>query len=317
LKNRTLLSSVLSVAALFTLLINVSYANEVEFVKKTMSVLESEMAYIDEGEGLPVVFLHGNPTSSYLWRNIIPYVSSGYRAIAPDLIGMGDSGKPKLQYTYEDQAAYLHAFLDKLELKDAVLVVHDWGSALGFHYARTRPDRVAAIAFMEATLPPFYPIPSIEVMGPSAEFLKNVRTAGVGEEMVMKQNVLIDQFLRTSSQDKPLSEDILEEYNRYYPTEESRLPMLQWLREIPIAGAPASVHDIGIKNNEWIITSDIPKLLFYVTPGVLVGEPTIEYLKENAKNLVVVPLGPGGHFLQEIYPDDIGKGLSNWLSQIE
>ncbi len=314
-KNRTFLRGILT-AVLFTLILNIAVAGERTYDKKQKPILGHKMAYIDEGEGRPVVFLHGNPTSSYLWRDIIPFVAKNHRIIAPDLIGMGDSGKPDLKYTYADQATYLHALLDELDLKNAVLVVHDWGSALGFHYARIRPDRVSAIAFMEATLPPYFPIPSLEAMGPSAEFLKNVRTPGAGEKMIMEQNLLIDQFFRNSPHRKPLSDEVMAEYNRYYPTAESRRPILQWLREIPINHTPASVHDIGLKNNEWIITSNIPKLLFYVTPGALVGEPTVKYLKDHAKNLEMIHLGPGGHFIQEIYSDEIGKGLATWLTRI-
>jgi len=288
-------------------------ANEIEYDKKYKTILGQEIAYIDEGKGRPVVFLHGNPTSSYLWRDIIPYVSKNYRAIAPDLIGMGDSAKPDLKYTYADQAKYLHGFLDSLDLKDAIFVVHDWGSALGFHYARTRPERVSAIAFMEATLPPYYPIPSLEAMGPSAEFLKNVRTPGIGEKMVLKNNVLIDQFLRYSNQEKPLSDEVVSKYNSYFATNNSRHPLLQWLREIPINGYPANVHKLGIKNNKWILESNIPKLLFYVTPGVLVGETTVKYMQDNAKNIETIGLGPAGHFMQEVYADEIGKGLAEWL----
>ena len=305
---------------LMSLLINSAMAKDVQdekqYEKQYKSILGQKIAYIDEGKGRPVVFLHGNPTSSYLWRDIIPYVSKNYRAIAPDLIGMGDSAKPDIKYTYSEQAKYLHGFLDSLDLKDAIFVVHDWGSALGFHYARTHSERISAIAFMEATLPPYYPIPSLEAMGPSADFLKNVRTPGVGEEMVLKKNVLIDQFLRYGNPEKPLSDKVVAKYNSYFPTEKSRQPLLQWLREIPINGSPANVHELGIKNNKWIIESDIPKLLFYVTPGVLVGEATVKYIKENAKNDETIALGKAGHFVQEVYADEIGKGLADWLANI-
>ena len=290
--------------------------NEKPYEKQFQTIMGQNIAYIDEGKGRPVVFLHGNPTSSYLWRNIIPYVSENYRAIAPDLMGMGDSSKPDIKYTYDEQAKYLHDFLDSLDLKDAILVVHDWGSALGFHYARTRPERISAIAFMEATLPPYFPIPSLEAMGPSADFLKNVRTNGVGEEMIMKKNVLIDQFLRYSTPEKPMSDNVIAQYNSYFTNEKSRQPLLQWLREIPIGGTPANVHDIGLKNNKWIIESEIPKLLFYVTPGVLVPEATVKYMEENAKNIKTIGLGPAGHFMQEVYADEIGAGLAQWLETI-
>jgi len=298
------------------LLVNKASAEALQYEKIYKTILGQEIAYIDEGQGRPVVFLHGNPTSSYLWRNIIPYISKNYRAIAPDLIGMGDSAKPDIKYTYTEQAKYLHGFLDSLDLKNAILVVHDWGSALGFHYARTRSERISAIAFMEATLPPYYPIPSLEVMGPSAEFLKNVRTPGIGEEMILKNNVLIDQFLRFDSPENPLSDNVVAKYNSYFDTEKSRQPLLQWLREIPINGSPENVHELGIKNNKWIIESNIPKLMFYVTPGVLVGEATVKYMKENARNIETISLGSAGHFMQEVYSDEIGKGLADWLARI-
>ncbi len=312
-----LLKYLIASTLMFVAFINTTNADETPLKQKRKSILGQEIAYIDEGQGRPVVFLHGNPTSSYLWRNIIPYVSKDYRAIAPDLIGMGNSSKPNIQYNYDNQAKFLHAFLDSLDLKNAVLVIHDWGSALGFHYARTRPNRVTAIAFMEATLPPYYPISSLEAMGPSAEFLKNVRTPGVGETLILKQNILIDQFLKNDSPQGPMSEQVIAQYNSYYPTEQSRQPLLQWLREIPINGSPDNVHEIGLKNNTWILETDIPKLLFYVTPGVLVSEATVKYLKENSKNLDTILLGLGGHFMQETYSDEIGKGLMNWLVKLK
>lgn len=307
---------IISTVTMISLLVNGAMADDIQYGKKRKIILGQEIAYIDEGKGRPVVFLHGNPTSSYLWRNILPFLSKSHRVIAPDLIGMGDSAKPDIKYTYADQARYLHGFLDSLDLQDAVLVLHDWGSALGFHYARTHSDRISAMAFMEATLPPYYPIPSLEAMGPSADFLKNVRMPGVGEDMVLKKNVLIDQFLRFDNHEKPLSDEIIAKYNGYFSTEKSRQPLLQWLREIPINGSPADVHELGIKNNKWILESDIPKLLFYVTPGVLVTEATVDYMKENARNIETIALGSAGHFVQEAYPNEIGKGLADWLSKV-
>ncbi len=317
----TPLKGIVSTILLTAFFSNPALANEPEheklYKKQFQTILGQNIAYIDEGKGRPIVFLHGNPTSSYLWRNIIPYVSKNYRAITPDLIGMGDSSKPNIKYTYDEQAKYLHGFLDSLDLKDAILVVHDWGSALGFHYARTHSSRISAIAFMEATLPPYFPISSLEAMGPSADFLKNVRTKGVGEEMIMKKNVLIDQFLRYSNPENPMSDNVIAQYNSYFPNEKSRQPLLQWLREIPIGGAPSNVHEIGLKNNKWIIESEIQKLLFYVTPGVLVPEATVKYMEENAKNIKTIGLGPAGHFMQEVYADEIGKGLAEWLETID
>ncbi|MDJ0630018.1 MAG: haloalkane dehalogenase [Rhodobacter sp.] len=284
--------------------------------KATMSVLGSDMAYVDRGEGRPVVFLHGNPTSSYLWRNIIPYVTDAHRAIAPDMIGMGDSDKPDIGYTYQVHADYLFGLLDALELQDAVLVVHDWGSALGFHYARTRPERVAAVAFMEALVPPVLPFPSYEAMGPFEEMFRNFRTPGIGEAMILEQNFFIDQLLGQAMVATPLSDQVLAEYNRYYPTAESRLPALQWPREIPIGGEPAGSTAAVVANNAWLLESEIPKLLLYAEPGAIIPPQAAEWLAANVPNLEMHFVGVGVHFIQEDQPDAIGAKLAEWLLRV-
>lgn len=284
--------------------------------KSKMTVLGHEMAYIDEGEGRPVVFLHGNPASSYLWRNIIPHVSGSHRAIAPDLMGMGDSDKPAMRETYKESRAYLFAFLDSLDLEDAVLVIHDWGSCLGWEYARTRPERIAAVCMMEAMSPPFMPIPSYEALGPFEEFIRNINTPGVGEEMILNQNVFLEQFMRHGSPLGPLSDEIMAEYNRYYPTPESRQILLDWPREIPIAGEPEDVHAVVQANSDWLLTTTFPKLLFHVDPGAIINMETAAYLTENLKNVETVFLGKGSHFLQEEYPDEIGMQLADWLTRV-
>ncbi|MCV0424591.1 MAG: haloalkane dehalogenase [Roseibium sp.] len=283
--------------------------------KKTMEVLGQKIAYVDEGEGRPVVFLHGNPASSYLWRDIIPHVSGNHRVIAPDMIGMGDSDKPPLENTYADSVDYMFAFLDRLDLHDAVLVIHDWGSGIGWQYARTNPNRISAIAFMEAMTPPFIPFESLETLGETGEFLGAVKTPGVGEEMIMTQNVLIDQFMRFGSPNGQLSDEVIAEYNRYYQTPESRKILLDWVREIPIGGQPADVHDAAVANNTWILESDIPKLMFHVDPGAIIPMAQAEWLQDNLKNLETVFLGKGGHFIQEDYPDEVGQALADWLSR--
>jgi len=287
-----------------------------QLAKAKRNVLGHDIAYIDEGQGRPVVFLHGNPTSSYLWRNIIPYVSGTHRAIAPDLIGMGDSDKPQLENTYADTATHMHAFLDELELEDAILVIHDWGSALGWHYARTRPDRIAGICFMEAMAPPFHPIPSYEALGPFEDFLRNINTPGVGEELIMEQNYFLEQFMRHGSPKGPIADDVMTEYNRYYPSAESRKILLDWPRQIPVAGNPADVFEVVQANSDWLPTTNFPKLMFHVDPGAIIPLQLAEILNESLTNLDTVYLGKGGHFLQEDYPDEIGFGLAEWLEKV-
>ncbi len=284
--------------------------------KKRMTVLGQRIAYSDQGQGRPVVFLHGNPASSYLWRNIIPHVSGNHRAIAPDLIGMGDSDKPPMKETYQDSRAYLFAFLDALDLEDAVLVIHDWGSCLGWEYARSRPERISAICFMEAMSPPFMPITSYAALGPFEEFIRNINTPGVGEEMILNQNIFLDQFMRHGSPQGPLPDTVMAEYNRYYPTPESRQILLDWPREIPIAGNPADVHAVVQANSDWLLTTGFPKLMFHVDPGAIINMETAAYLTRNLQNLETVFLGAGSHFLQEEYPEQIGRGLAEWLTRI-
>ena len=311
-KRRTLLTSTLAAGALSS----VGGPLLAQSAKKSATILGANMAYVEEGTGRPVVFLHGNPTSSYLWRNIIPHVSDTHRAIAPDLIGMGDSGKPDIAYTYADHEAHLFALLDSFDLEDAVLVIHDWGSALGFHYARTRPGRVSAVAFMEAITAPVMPFPSYDVMGDFEEMFRTFRTEGVGEQVVLDQNMFIDQILGQMMVSTPLSEEVLAEYNRYYPTPESRAPILQWPREIPIGGVPDYTTAVVEANNAWLTTSEIPKLLLHVTPGAITPPPAVDWLRANVANLETVDLGVGLHFIQEDHPDAIGSALADWLTRV-
>lgn len=304
-----------STAATVTVATLPSPSSATPFGKKYADVLGHQMAYIDEGEGRPVVFLHGNPASSYLWRNIIPYVADGHRAIAPDLMGMGDSDKPAMTETYHESAHYLHTFLDGLDLKDAVLVLHDWGSALGWHYARTRPDRISAVAFMEAMAPPFMPMNDMSVLPPELlQFMTGIRTPGVGEQMIMEQNLFLDAFMRHDG--GGLSDEVMAEYSRPYPTAASRQILLDWPREIPIEGSPADVHSIVQANSDFVVESTFPKLMFHVSPGAVIPEFAAQWIKQNLTNIEAIYLGEGGHFIQEQYPQEIGKGLADWLTRV-
>ncbi|MEX0284499.1 MAG: haloalkane dehalogenase [Paracoccaceae bacterium] len=286
------------------------------FAKKTMKVLGHDMAYVDEGAGDPVVFFHGNPTSSYLWRGIVPAVTPTHRAIAADMIGMGDSAKPALDYTYQDHAAHLHGLLDALDLQNATLVLHDWGGALGFDWAMQNPDRVRAIAYMETIAPPVMPFPSYEAMGPFGDMFKAWRTPGIGEKMILEDNMFINEVLGKIAVGTPLSDDVLSAYNRYYPDAASRAPLLEWPRQVPIGGEPAYTTDLTHRIADFLTTSELPKLLFHVTPGALVPPDAAEWMKANVPNLTTIHLGPGAHFIQEDYPTEIGRGLADWLKTI-
>lgn len=291
-------------------------AADFPFTMKRMDIMGSEMAYVDEGAGDPVVFFHGNPTSSYLWRNVIPHVTGSYRAIAADMIGMGHSDKPDLDYTYADHAAYLHGLLNALDLKNATLVLHDWGGALGFDWAMKNPERVRAIAYMETVAPPVMPFESYDAMGPFGELFQAWRTEGVGEKLILEDNMFIDEVLAKQSTLTPLSPEVVAHYNSYYPDAASRKPLLVWPREVPIGGVPEATTALTGKIAEFMTTSDLPKLTFAVTPGAIAPPPAIEWMKANVPNLTVIELGDGLHFIQEDYPDEIGQGLVKWMETL-
>ncbi|MEX0338318.1 MAG: haloalkane dehalogenase [Arenibacterium sp.] len=289
---------------------------EMPFAKAFVDVKGSRIAYVDEGTGPVVLFLHGNPTSSYLWRNIIPYVSDGYRAIAPDLIGMGDSGKPDIGYTFAEHAAYLDAFIAALDLKDITLVVHDWGSILGMRYARLNESNVRALAFMEAGIPPALPAPSFEAMGEASAELFRMLRSPAGEQAVLQENFFVEEVLGKFGVATPLSQAVLDNYRAPFPTPESRLPTLVWPRQIPIAGEPADVAAVVSDNGAWLYATGLPKLMLHVAPGALMPPPVVAYVKAHASNLEDVFLGEGVYFVQEDHPDAIGRALRDWLDRL-
>lgn len=280
------------------------------YESRYVEVLGSDMHYIDEGEGDPIVFLHGNPTSSYLWRNIIPHVTDDYRAIAPDLIGMGKSDKPDLAYTYQDHKRYLDAFIEALDLEDLTLVVHDWGSVLGFHYAMEHPDDVVGIAFMEAIIPPAFP--RDEPMGGALGRYRSEE----GEELILEQNQFVEGIL-PGSVVRGLTEEEMDHYRAPYPTPESRLPTLQWPRELPAAGEPARNAEVVEEIGEWMQETEIPMLFFWARPGALNDESFAEAMEERVANIQIQFIGAGRHYVQEDQPEIIGRTLADWRRRIE
>ena len=301
-------------------------SSEFPYQKLWVDVLGSQMAYVDVGassrageseagmDGATVLFLHGNPTSSYLWRNIIPYVTRTHRAVAVDLIGMGDSGKPDLAYDFADHARYVDAFVATLDLRQIVLVVHDWGSALGMRYARLNESNVAGLAFMEAIVPPALPVPSYEALGPQAgAMFKSLRTPGEGEELVLEQNFFVEVVLAKFGVLRELTEAEMAAYRAPFATRESRLPTLVWPRQIPIAGEPADVVAEIEANGAWLATSAMPKLLLHAEPGALITEAVVDALVRTVPNLRTHLVGPGYHFIQEDRPHEIGTILADWL----
>jgi haloalkane dehalogenase len=291
-------------------------AADFPFEKATVEVEDSHIAYVDEGEGQPVLFLHGNPTSSYLWRNVIPHVTDDYRAVAPDLIGMGDSGKPDIDYSFADHARYIDDFIDALGLEDIVLVGHDWGGAIAMRYARLNSDNVAALAFMETVGPPSLPVDGYDAMPPDlAEFFQTMRSPA-GEALVLEENYFVETVLPGLGVRRELTAAEMAAYRAPYPTPESRRPTLQWPREIPIGGEPAFAAEEVAANGAWLLESTVPKLLFHAEPGLLLPEPAVDHLRANLTDLEIRFLGAGTHYLQEEHPHLIGQGLADWLRRL-
>jgi haloalkane dehalogenase len=282
------------------------------FESKYLEVKGSKIHYIDEGEGDPILFLHGNPMSNYLWRNIIPHLSGQGRCIAPDLIGMGKSDKPDIDYGFQDTFDYLDAFIKKLDLKNVTLVLHDWGSGMGFHYVNLNRDNVKAIAFMEA----MYDAPTTFDMPASIRTaIKIMRTPGLGWFMVQVANIFIKKMIQDMVLRKMTKEE-MDYYAAPYPTIKSRKPLLQWPLAVPFdGGKPLHVANALSSWNKWLMGSEIPKLFLYVTPGVGIKEKDVKIIKEGMKNLKSVNLGEGLHFIQEDYPHEIGKEISAWYKE--
>lgn len=292
-----------------------------------VSVLGSSMHYVDTGgDGTPVVMIHGQPTWSYLWRNVIPHVAKTHRVIALDLIGFGKSDKPDISYRVTDQIRYLQGFMDALALKDMVLVVHDWGSVLGFNFAAENPDRVKAIAFMEAFItagpvePPFgREKPKLSGQTPTphevfAGILEQIKTPGVGEKGILEENYFIEQLVLPGFRDL-LTEDEMNAYREPFPEGSNRQPMLQFPRDVPIDGkTPAYSVAIMEKYNHFLRTAqNLPKLLLHLDRGFLIGRWEVEWMRRKYSDLTVYNMGIGGHYMQEFNPDGIGQALAIWL----
>src|SRR5499425_3314574 len=286
-----------------------------DIMLKKLSVLDSTMAYREAG-GLnspTVLFLHGNPTSSYLWRNIIPLVAPKAHCIAPDLIGFGQSGKPDIEYRFFDHVRYLDAFLDKAGISSAYVVAHDWGTALAFHLAARRPEFVRALAFMEfirpmATWNDFH--------AAAVETFKKFRTPGVGERMILDENEFVEGVFPRATVRK-LTEGEMAVYRAPFPTPESRRPTWRFPNDLPIAGEPADVYAVIEEAHRALAQSSYPKLLFAGDPGALVSPSFAERFASGLKSCKVVYIGPGIHYLPEDNPKAIGSAVHAWVTELE
>ena len=272
-------------------------------------VLASTMAEREAGLlGAPVaLFLHGNPTSSYIWRNIIPQVARVAHCVAPDLIGFGQSGKPQIEYRFADHARYLDAFIDSFGIASAYVVAQDWGTALAFDLAARRPGFVRGLAFMEFIRPmadwsEFHQVPA------ARETFQQFRTPGVGEQMLLENNVFVERVLPGSIK-RRLTDEEMAAYRAPFPTRESRTPIWRFPNELPIAGEPADVWARLEEAHRALAESEYPKTLFVGNPGALVSPEFAESFAAGLHHCRVVHLDPGAHFLQEDHPDAIARGV--------
>ena len=283
------------------------------FESKFLEVHGSKMHYVDVGEGDPILFLHGNPTSSYLWRNIIPHLSGQGRCIAPDLIGMGKSDHPDIPYRYDDHYRYVLGFIDALDIGfNLTLVIHDWGSGLGFRWAHEHEDRVKAIAFMEAMTRPL----TWETMPRDFRMaFRMMRSPGVGWLMISVGNIFVKKMLPDATYGD-LAPKVHAYYASAFPTIASRKAVRQWPCEVPISGKPADNVAVIGAYSEWLTRTALPKIMFYGSPGAIGTAEEVAWCKENMRNLQTVDIGKGIHFVQETNPDLIGAELSKWHSAL-
>ncbi len=282
------------------------------FESKYIEVHGARMHYVEMGEGDPILFLHGNPTSSYLWRHIMPQMQSQGRCIAPDLIGMGKSDKPHIAYRFFDHYRYLLGFIQKLGLRNVTLVLHDWGSGLGFHYARMHEANVKAIAFMEAIVKPWT----------WAEFDRQyklvfhlMRMPGIGWFLVQVLNIFLNRLLpMTILRDLTPEEKAM--YHEPFPSIRSRKPIRQWPCEVPINGKPRDIYQVVLQFSHWLQQTPIPKLLLHVRPGAVLPPVRVLWCEDNIPNLTSKFIGEGIHFIQEDLPHEIGEALCLWYENL-
>ena len=289
--------------------------NSITLKKQKISINNKNIAYVESGSGDPIIFLHGNPTSSYLWRNITPHLESQGRCICIDLIGMGDSDKldnpDENSYQFEEHYHYVNAAIESLTNgENTTFVIHDWGSALGFNWCYHNPDSVKGIAYMEAIVKEM----TWEDWRDEAKGIFQGFRSDAGESLVLEKNYFVERVL-PGSIIRRLSDEEIEEYRRpFLNPGEDRRPTLSWPREIPIEGQPANVCEIVNQYAEWMQTNDIPKLFINAEPGAITTGRIRDFCR-SWKNQTEVTV-KGIHFIQEDSPDDIGKAISTWYKNI-
>ncbi|MBT5534294.1 haloalkane dehalogenase [Candidatus Poribacteria bacterium] len=294
----------------------VTISAEFPYESKYVDVLGERMHYVEEGEGSPILFLHGNPTSSYLWRNVLPFLQPLGRVIAVDNIGFGKSAKPDGDYTFAMHSRYIDGFIEALGLNDITLVSHDWGSGLALHYASRHEDNVRAVAFMEALVPPVMPVTDPTAFPEDMqEFFRTMRDPVIGPQAVIEGNAFIEDMLPKSIL-RRMTHAEMEAYREPFRDPATRRPILVWPNEIPIAGEPADTTAAVEAYGAWLMTTDMPKLHVYVSPGMINPPQVVEALTGMLTNYETAYVGRGLHYIQEDHPEAIGRALADWYRRL-
>jgi haloalkane dehalogenase len=280
------------------------------YAENYVNLYGSRLHYVDVGAGDPFLFLHGNPNSSYCWRNVIPHLEPLGRCIAPDFIGFGKSDHPDIEYRIFDQIRYIEEFVVQLDLRNITLVIHDWGAFVGLNLARRFPERIRAVAFFEF---PVRQPGTLEETWPliAAEF-KKFRSPELGPELLMGQNLIVERSIPAVTIRK-LSEEEMNHYRAPFPDWESRRAMARLPRDWPFAGEPIDTAWVIAQYSEWLKTSPIPKLLIHATPGLFMTPENAAWAASHFKNIDTLDLGPGIFMLMEDNPHEIGVGIVSWF----
>ena len=280
------------------------------YAENYIDLYGSKLHYVDVGAGAPFLFLHGNPNSSYCWRNVIPHLEPLGRCIAPDFIGFGKSDHPDIEYRIFDHIRFIEEFVVQLDLRNITLVLHDWGAFVGLDLARRLAERIRAIAFFEF---PVKPPGTLEETWPLiAEEFKKFRSPDLGPELAMGQNLIVEATLPAVTMRK-LSEEEMNHYRAPFPDRKSRRAMARLPREWPFGGDPIDTAWVIAKYSEWLKASPIPKLLLHATPGLFVTPQNAAWAASHFKNIDTLDLGPGIWMLMEDHPHEIGEGLVKWF----
>ena len=280
---------------------------------KFVNVLGAKMHYLEMGEGDPIIFIHGMPTYSYLWRNIMPTLSNYGRCIALDLIGMGESDKPDIAYRIFDHIRYFDAFIEALSIKSATLVMHGWGSVIGFDFAKRHQDRITALAFFESHVRPITDWNMLSL--PVQQLASLLDKPELSYRAVIEQNYLVEKLL-PSGVIRSLTQQELEAYKKPFLTLESRKPLWQYIKDLPLGQGPDDVVALITRYSDWLQTTTIAKLMLFAVPGFITTMDTVQWARHHLPNLTQEPLDDVLHFAQESVPELFSEKLLSWYKSV-